>query len=698
MYIITARRPAKLTIEQLYASLDNAQSVLSSFFPRGSPGEFTTENGIPLARGGNIFASDYQKAAALSEIVMENASSLNEKQKLDIYFFDDAIVNAYVVGTTLNQHLAEPLHERVRLTSCWWDPFEEETGLNQTMTPSHTDTTDSNHADFTPHMLEAYGITKEQRDERVKVYRSLTAGKVRKHRVAGEKIDGVELKRVEAAGKSIRTKMAPLEGVLGARFAAGSRPPQPPQEQVTKKEAAWKAKARAERDRAAAAKALFRNRPVMSLPPGKKLDAPRWETAFQVDSPAEGSTGGLFFVATYAGGFAIKSGMNPSEEFYANKLLRALGVPVPDMRLVLAGEEEYDAILKGVRNVGTEYSRRGDAEGAGYIMVHVWWGMKRSKTGVLVMELLSNAITLSRMCSKEEAIRYLEPEGGDQYASSRLRALGRMWVADAVLNFRDRFASRINLKNYGQKMVSSSNLDNVILTKNGIFAIDSHVKLIKGPGAVSTDLMRQELGSLASSEPIKSLDWLRLTVESVSGHVLSDSALSIAREGALSCLSLVSDAASKVGKEILAAVAEGGAGRDAWRADVARIDVDAMQISAEIAAEFAQHNNDGGEVAAGEGSEMAGAAEIAAEFAQHNNDGGEVAAGEGSEMARVELRKDDLGPVATPTSDCGDSIGAEHELWMALSETLRQALQDERLKGISPGPHSAADFFPEDMK
>ena len=95
---------------------------------------------------------------------------------------------------------------------------------------------------------------------------------------------------------------------------------------------------------------------------------------------------------------------------------------------------------------------------------------------------------------------------------------------------------------------------------------------------------------------------------------------------------------------------------------------------------------------------MAGAAEIAAEFAQHNNDGGEVAAGEGSEMARVELRKDDLGPVATPTSDCGDSIGAEHELWMALSETLRQALQDERLKGISPGPHSAADFFPEDMK
>ena len=35
LYIITARRPSALTIEQIYASLNNAQSALSRFFPRG---------------------------------------------------------------------------------------------------------------------------------------------------------------------------------------------------------------------------------------------------------------------------------------------------------------------------------------------------------------------------------------------------------------------------------------------------------------------------------------------------------------------------------------------------------------------------------------------------------------------------------------------------------------------------------------
>ena len=54
LFIVTARRPARLSVEQLFASLDNAQSALSPFFPRGDCVEFRFGNrgGVPLARGG----------------------------------------------------------------------------------------------------------------------------------------------------------------------------------------------------------------------------------------------------------------------------------------------------------------------------------------------------------------------------------------------------------------------------------------------------------------------------------------------------------------------------------------------------------------------------------------------------------------------------------------------------------------------
>ena len=164
LYIITARAPRALTVEQLYASLDNAQSALSPIFRRGTeaPEEFTVKdadgNDIPLARGGNIFAADYQKAAALAQIIREQG-----QDSLRAFFFDDAIVNAHVVATATKLHLSSSSEiPDVALTSYWWDTYEEETGPNRSMTPSHTATTDSNYADFARHMLSDFGVTKEE--------------------------------------------------------------------------------------------------------------------------------------------------------------------------------------------------------------------------------------------------------------------------------------------------------------------------------------------------------------------------------------------------------------------------------------------------------------------------------------------------------------------------------------------------------
>jgi hypothetical protein len=114
LYIITARRPSRLTVEQIFASLDHAQVALSPFFPRGDepPVEFRFAGGkgdgvsrekghdVPLARGGCVYAADYQKAAAMAHIVQERG-----QEGLRVFFFDDSVVNAYEVGTATAQYL-----------------------------------------------------------------------------------------------------------------------------------------------------------------------------------------------------------------------------------------------------------------------------------------------------------------------------------------------------------------------------------------------------------------------------------------------------------------------------------------------------------------------------------------------------------------------------------------------------------------
>ena len=181
LYVITARRPVRLSVEQLFASMDNAQSALSPFFPRGDCVEFqfgSEHSSVPLARGGSVYASGYEKAAALAHIVSEQ-----KQEGLRVFFFDDSVVNSYVVGTSTAQHLAESgLASAVaELRSYWWDSYEEEIGFSPTMELSSLESTDSNYWDYLQHMLLAYGVTSSEREARIAAYHTAAAGRHHLH-------------------------------------------------------------------------------------------------------------------------------------------------------------------------------------------------------------------------------------------------------------------------------------------------------------------------------------------------------------------------------------------------------------------------------------------------------------------------------------------------------------------------------------
>ena len=455
LFIVTARRPARLSVEQIFASLDNAQAALSPFFPRGACAEFRfgDRGGVPLARGGGVYASGYEKAAALAHIV-----SAQKRAGLRVFFFDDSVVNAYVVATATARHLAGgALAPAVaELTSYWWDSYDEEMGLSPTMGPSPLGTADSNYPDHLRHMLLAYGVTAAERDARIAAYRA--AGHLRPAVSRGV---GAERARVEAASQACRAKMSGLAETLGARFAGGPRPPpapsraggglgallgarRPPPPRAAGVAGDWRAQAAAQKARAAAAAALFEGRSAASLPPGP-LSAPRWETAFQVGRPAEGTTGGLAFIATLAGAFAVKAADDVAEEFVGTRFLRAAGAPVPGARVVFPADAEHASILAAVEAVAKQYSRRGDAEGAQAVMVHVLVGLRKYDGPLLLLELVPAARALDEIGAS--AALLLEPAAGSR-ARARLEAMGRVWIVDAALHFCDRFASRLSCAGY----------------------------------------------------------------------------------------------------------------------------------------------------------------------------------------------------------------------------------------------------------
>ena len=706
LFIVTARRPARLSVEQIFASLDNAQSALSPFFPRGDCVEFrfgSEQGGVPLARGGSVYASGYQKAAALAHIVSDQ-----KRAGLRVFFFDDSVVNSYVVATSAAQHLAGgALAPAVaELTSYWWDSYDEEMGPGPTMGPSPLGTADSNYPDHLRHMLRAYGVTAAERDARIAAYRA--AGHVRPAVSRGV---GAERASVEAASKGCRAKMSGLAETLGARFARGPRPPPapsagtggglgallgarrpPPPRASAGVAGGWRAQAAAQKARAAAAAALFEGRSAASLPPGP-LSAPRWETAFQVGRPAEGTTGGLAFIATLAGAFAVKAADDVAEEFVGTRFLRAAGAPVPGTRVVFPADAEHASILAAVEAVAKQYSRRGDAEGAQAVMVHVLVGLRKYDGPLLLLELVPAARALDEIGSA--AALLLEPAAGTR-ARARLEAMGRVWIVDAALHFHDRFASRLSCAGYDAAAAAyaegaaadgvTGNLGNILLTDAppGVAAVDSHVKLVRGAASDAAALaaaraeararLRTELGALLAeardaagrgalaTAPSRSLGWLRVTVESSTGHSLSDGALAAARLGALRGVAAVPGAVAWARSELEAA-RRGDVGDADWQAALARIDEEALVAVGRIfEGLLAEH--------AGLMATLPPPPAVPAVVASGGGGGGGAAVAEPALLAESEL------------------IAAEPRLWAALSSELRKALLDERVRGVPAGPHS----------
>ena len=696
LFIVTARRPARLSVEQIFASLDNAQAALSPFFPRGDCAEFRfgDRGGVPLARGGGVYASGYEKAAALAHIV-----SAQKRAGLRVFFFDDSVVNSYVVGTSTALHMAgrELAPAVTELTSYWWDSYDEEMGLSPTMGPSPLGTADSNYPDHLRHMLLAYGVTAAERDARIAAYRA--AGHVRPSVPRGV---GAERASVEAASQASRAKMSGLAETLGARFARGPRPPpapggarapglgallgarRPPPPRAAGVAGDWRAQAAAQKARAAAAAALFEGRSAASLPPGP-LAAPRWETAFQVGRPAEGTTGGLAFIATLAGAFAVKAADDVAEEFVGTRFLRAAGAPVPGARVVFPADAEHASILAAVEAVAKQYSRRGDAEGAQAVMVHVLVGLRKYDGPLLLLELVPAARAFDEIGAS--AAHLLEPAAGSR-ARARLEAMGRVWVVDAALHFHDRFASRLSCAGYDAAAAAyaegatadgvTGNLGNILLTDAppAVAAVDSHVKLVRGTASDAAALaaaraeararLRTELGALLAeardaaergalaTAPSRSLGWLRVTVESSTGHSLSDGALAAARLGALRGVAAVPGAVAWARSE-LAAARRGDAGDAAWQAALARIDEEAL-------------------VAVGRVFEGL--------LAEH--------AGLMATLPPPPAVPAVVEPPPPPLALLAESelIAAEPRLWAALSSELRNALLDERVRGVPAGPHS----------
>jgi len=462
---------------------------------------------------------------------------------------------------------------------------------------------------------------------------------------------------------------------------------------------------------------------------------------FQVESPDEGTTGGLTFVATLSGAFAVKSANDLADEYIGTKLLKAAGVPTPAVRMTFPGDKEHGCILKAVEDVAKQYSRRGDAEGAGSIMMHGLTSMRKFDGPLLLMEvilsnhssrrpptiltaltalaslttltslapitqLIPSASTLNQLGDRAKTL--LEPDG-DACACTRLEYIGRLWVLDAVLNFRDRFASQLSDAKYRSSVASAKsqeeqvsltgNCDNVLFTDDptdpsGITAIDSHIKLTRGEhnGAArssSSALLRHELSSLLAENPNNpaSFEWLRFTVKVVSGHSLSDEALTTARSGALRGLFALSSAVEFTRAEVRLDKERNAAGakryqilpihvtnpppqveaaipedNEKWTASLARIDTDALASVAE---------------------------DVESLLSNHGDMLLDLPPLPSCLEAGGKLNR----PISTNVLSEAELVGAHPRLWDALSDGLQKALVNERILGVSPGPHSTGDFW-----
>jgi len=132
LFVITARSPSMLTIQQLEAAMQNCQAELAEIFiPSTEKYHVEKVNGRTLAWRGPIFAADYAKPIALQQIL---STDKIKADKVEVHFFDDFVMNAFDIG------VAEYGSHVTHVYSYWWDTYEEETkGMMGLMTSFSSD-------------------------------------------------------------------------------------------------------------------------------------------------------------------------------------------------------------------------------------------------------------------------------------------------------------------------------------------------------------------------------------------------------------------------------------------------------------------------------------------------------------------------------------------------------------------------------
>jgi hypothetical protein len=494
----------------------------------------------------------------------------------------------------------------------------------------------------------------------------------------GKKLHANELDQINRTPLNVPGS---LGSALGARAAKMKAPEGAPS---IFSGGGWRERAAAEKARADNARALFQNKSPASLPPGD-IDCPRWNTAFQIDSPDEGTTGGLVFIATLAGSFAVKSGSDLFEEYLAARFLEQLGVPVPQMRVIHPTDTEYKVLVQSVQKVAVEYAFRGDLE-------------RRPEPGkltkfsgpLLLMQCVAGAHTLGQLGHVAvQSMLELGSQGTDERvrAEHRLQAFGKCWIGDTLLRFRDRFCSRANMAEYdtfrGQKRVTSpeedlifltGNMGNVLLTAQFPYfaAIDSHVKFIRTEGgrpskdATYQQLAKTELTALMQEDPGGTItaesatEWLRFTVEVASKYRLSDEAMGAVRTGALHAIRALPAALEWIQHELSGVEDREDIGAS-WKGEMLRIDGEAWVEHCQKVIQFCFADIPGSEA-------ILGALPPPPMPKEH--------------AARIPV-------VAEEMQQEAQKLDASPVLWESLGDNLRQALLAERGEGGAQfNPHS----------
>jgi len=185
LFVITARSPRKLVVQQLLSSFRGAQRELGEILISQDDDEVDdieeivfSEVPLALSRKAKIYAADYQKPTAIAHALI---AQMRISEKTTVMFFDDNAINAHDVGSRISEALSRAgrsdVIDLLKVKSYWWDCFLEETGPNASMKPIRMSSSDFVYHDYFQSQLSDFGISQEERRRRAEVYKKISPPK-----------------------------------------------------------------------------------------------------------------------------------------------------------------------------------------------------------------------------------------------------------------------------------------------------------------------------------------------------------------------------------------------------------------------------------------------------------------------------------------------------------------------------------------